>query len=89
MILDENPTFPPNFVKNLHIQNFNKKIKVQIFLFFTFFILLDLFYDCANFQVNRSISCRDLRGGGGGILDSSPQNNPMGLGLRELFWLSE
>ena len=25
MILDENPNFPPKFVKNLHIQNFNKK----------------------------------------------------------------
>ena len=23
MILDENPNFPPKFVKNLHIQNFN------------------------------------------------------------------
>ena len=61
MILDENPNFSQKFVKNLHIQNFNKKkkkIKVQ---FFFFLILLDLFYDCANFQVNRSISCRDLR----------------------------
>ena len=27
MILDENPNFPPKFVKNLHIQNFNKKKK--------------------------------------------------------------
>ena len=61
-----------------------------MFLFVYFFILLDLFYDCANFQVNRSISCRDL-GGGGGLkgppppppMDSSPQNNPMGLGLKE------
>ena len=32
-----------------------------MFLFFNIFILLDLFYDCANFEVNRSISCRDLR----------------------------
>ena len=73
MILDENPNFPPKFVKNLHIQHLNKKkkkIKVQILYFFYIFILLDLFYDCANFQVNRSISCRDLRGGGGG------QNSP-------------
>ena len=23
MILDENPNFPPKFVKNLHIQNFH------------------------------------------------------------------
>ena len=23
LILDENPNFPPKFVKNLHIQNFN------------------------------------------------------------------
>ena len=23
MILEENPNFPPKFVKNLHIQNFN------------------------------------------------------------------
>ena len=23
MILDENPNFPPKFIKNLHIQNFN------------------------------------------------------------------
>ena len=23
MILDENPNFPPKFVNNLHIQNFN------------------------------------------------------------------
>ena len=53
------------------------------------FILLDLFYDCANFQVIRSISCRDLGGGGQNSpppppMDSSPQNNPMGLGLRAL-----
>ena len=27
MILDENPNFPPKFFKNLHIQNFYKKIK--------------------------------------------------------------
>ena len=36
MILDENPNFPPKFVKNLHIQiliNYIKKIKVQMFLF--------------------------------------------------------
>ena len=37
MILDENPNFPPKFVKNLHIQNFNKKKKkkkVQMFFYF-------------------------------------------------------
>ena len=36
MILDENPNFPPKFVKNLHIQILIKKIKkikVQIFFF--------------------------------------------------------
>ena len=33
MILDENPNFPPKFVKNLHIQNFNKKIKIKVQFF--------------------------------------------------------
>ena len=56
MILDENPNFSQKFVKNLHI------FFIQNSFFFFFLILLDLFYDCANFQVNRSISCRDLRG---------------------------
>ena len=55
-----------------------------------------MFYDCTNFQVNRSISSRDLRGGGGGgqnapppppPMDSSPQNNPMGLGLKKNWTL--
>ena len=39
MSLDENPNFPQKFVKNLHIQNFNKKIKINkgpIFLFLIF-----------------------------------------------------
>ena len=27
MILDENPNFPPKFIKNLHIQNFNELLK--------------------------------------------------------------
>ena len=52
-----------------------KKVTVQIFFFFSFFILLDLFYDCANFRVNRSISCRDLRGGA----KSAPPPPPHGL----------
>ena len=65
MILDENPNFFPKFVKICIFKiliNYLKKLTVQIF-FLHFFILLDLFYDCANFRVNRSISCRDLRGG--------------------------
>ena len=67
MILDENPNFPPKFVKNVHIFKMliNKKNKNKGPKCFIFLILLDLFYDCANFQVKRSISCWDLRGGGG------------------------
>ena len=30
MILDENPNFPQKFVKNLHIQNCNKKKKIDL-----------------------------------------------------------
>ena len=37
MILDENPNFPPKFVKNLHIQNFHKKKKNKGPIFFFFF----------------------------------------------------
>ena len=41
MILDENPNFPPKFVKNLHIKNFNKKNKINkgpnFFIFFYFY----------------------------------------------------
>ena len=81
MILDENPNFSPKFVKNLHIQNFiinyKKKSNGPNFFFLHCFILLDLFYDCANFRVNRSISCRDLRGGGGA--KSAPPPPPNGL----------
>ena len=72
-----------------------KKVTVQIFFSLHFFILLDLFYDCANFRVNRSISCRDLRGGGQispPPMDSSPRNNPMGIGLKvkimRFIWIS-
>ena len=68
MILDENPNFFPKIRQKFAYSNFLliilKKVTVQIFFFFHFVILLDLFYDCANFRVNRSISCRDLRGGG-------------------------
>ena len=41
MILDENPNFPPKFVKNLHIKNFNKKkkIKVQFHFYSTWLVL--------------------------------------------------
>ena len=59
MILDENPNCPPKFVKNCifkFLLIIKKKKKVQFFLFFFFYILLDLFYDCANFWVNRSIT---------------------------------
>ena len=68
--------------------NYKKKSNGPNFFSFHFFILLDLFYDCANFRVNRSISCRDLRGGGPNQpppppMDSSPRNNPMGIGLRK------
>ena len=40
MSLDANPNFPQKFVKNLHIQNFNKKKKKKkgpIFFYFYFF----------------------------------------------------
>ena len=67
MILDENPNFFPKIRQKFAYSKFwliiKKKVTVQIFFSFHFFILLDLFYDCANFRVNRSISCRDLRGG--------------------------
>ena len=43
--------------------NYKKKSNGQKKKILHFLILLDLFYDCANFRVNRSISCRDLRGG--------------------------
>ena len=33
MSLDENPNFPPKFVKNLHIQNCNKKKKIEVHFF--------------------------------------------------------
>ena len=61
------PIFPQNSSKICIFKiviNYLKKSNGPIFFFFHFFILLDLFYDCANFRVNRSISCRDLRGGG-------------------------
>ena len=67
--------------------NYKKKSNGPNFFFLNFFILLDLFYDCANFRVNRSISCRDLRGGQISPppppMDSSPRNNPMGIGLKQ------
>ena len=34
MSLDENPNFPPKFVKHFHIQNFNKKNKGPIYFYF-------------------------------------------------------
>ena len=74
--------------------NYKKKSNGPNFFFLHFFILLYLFYDCANFRVNRSISCRDLRGGGQispppPPMDSSPRNNPMGIGLKTLFNIVE
>ena len=84
------PIFPQNLSKICRFKiliNYLKKSNGPNFVFLYFFILLDLFYDCANFRVNRSISCRDLRGGGANQppppppMDSSPRNNPMGIGL--------
>ena len=51
---------------------------------------LTCFYDCANFQVNRSIRPRSEGGQNSPPppphpMDSSPQNNPMALGLRVNF----
>ena len=88
MILDENPNFPPKFVKNLHIQNFNyKKIyEGPIFLFIFIFILLDLFTTVPIFKSIGPLVA-EIWGGGAKTapppppMDSSPQNNPMGLGL--------
>ena len=87
MILDENPNFPPKFVKNLHIQNFNKKkkkMKVQFFFPFSFYLTCFM-----TVPIFKSIGplVAEIWGGGGGPkqplppMDSSPQNNPMGLGL--------
>ena len=70
---------------------------LKVFSLF-FYILLDLFYDCANFRVNRSISCRDFFffffwGGKQPPppppMDSSPQNNPIGLGLIAMHKMEE
>ena len=83
MILDENPNFPQNSSKICILKiliNYIKKIKVH----FLFFILLDLFYDCANFKSIGPLVA-EIWGGVGPKqpppppppMDSSPQNNPM------------
>lgn len=68
--------------------NYKKKNNIQFFFFLHILILLDLFYVCANFQVDRSIRCRDLRGGPKRppLMDSSDQNNPMGNSMIRWTW---
>ena len=92
LILDENPNFPPKFIKNLHIQKKKKKkkIKVQIFLFIYFLFYLTCFTTVPIFKSIGPLVA-EIWGGGGGQngppppMDSSPQNNPLGLGLKCIF----
>ena len=97
MILDENPNFPPKFVKNLHIFKIvinylknNKRSNFVLYLIFLFYLTC-----FTTVPIFKSIGplVAEIWGGGGAKMppppppppmDSSPQNNPMGLGLRKL-----
>ena len=66
--------------------NYLKKSNGPIFFFFSFFNSTWLVLRLCQFSSQSSISCRDLRGGGPNQpppppMDSSPRNNPMGIGL--------